>query len=214
MWASRRGREDTASAAGHRAAGPSGSRGGCWSCPCLQPLQPPCLHQHSLPIPALKGAGLCLAPCKDGGQSILSSPCSRAGFEVTHCYPSHSCSSRPWGVSLSSLSTPAAEAEHIPILWGSYIPTPDQPPFSGARSQLKPTQGSVAPALNLGIAEQGPGWGKAQCQRSGRGKGMVTWKQPDNSHQLQWEKAGELMPIPVLAEQGHGHTTTPSFNMV
>lgn len=114
MWASRRGREDTASAAGHRAAGPSGSRGGCWSCPCLQPLQPPCLHQHSLPIPALKGAGLCLAPCKDGGQSILSSLCSRAGFEVTHCYPSHSCSSRPWGVSLSSLSTPAAEAEHIP----------------------------------------------------------------------------------------------------
>lgn len=72
-------------------------------------------------------------------------------------------------------------------------------------------------ALNLGIAEQGPGWGKAQCQKSGRGKGMVTWKQPDNGHWLHWEKAGELDANPSagwVAEQGHGHTSTPSFNMV
>lgn len=51
---------------------------------------------------------------------------------VTHPYPSHSCFLRLWGVSHSSLNTPAAEAKHVPTLWGSSIPIPAQPSFSGA----------------------------------------------------------------------------------
>lgn len=78
----------------------------------------------------------------------------------------------------------------------------------------------MTPALNLGIAEQGPSWGKAQCQKSGRVKGTVTWSLGNRQTMAtwpQWEKAGDLDANPGAvwaAEQGHGHTSTPSFNMV
>lgn len=198
--APRAGREDTAGAAGHTAAGPSRSRGGRWSCPCLQPLQPPCLHcSPCLSQPQGVQAGAWL--CKEGGQLVLSSPHSEAGFGVTQLLPSHARSPRPRGLSPSSLSPPAAEAEHIPIPLGSCTPIPAHPPRSGARPRLKPTRGtgrgSATAALNLGVAEVGgqaeAGWGKAERRRSGRGKGTVTWKQPDNGRRPHRENkaAGE-----------------------
>lgn len=146
------GRDDTAGAAGHEAASPNESRGGCWSFPCLQPLQRPCLLRPLCPL-WLQG----MQVGKEGGQPTLPSPHSGAGSGVTQLFSSHACS-RLWGLSPSSLSPPCtAEAEHVPIPLCSNTPIPTHPPRSRARPWLEPTwaqaRGSVTAALNLGVAE-------------------------------------------------------------
>lgn len=179
MWAPRRGREDTASAAGHRADGPRGSRDGCWSCPCLQPLQPPCLHQHLLPIPAPRGAGWCLAPCKEGGQSMLSSPCSRAGFGVTQHL-------------LLPFQLPQAMGHYPQLLRQSTSPPRGVPasqfllshPSMGLDSGSNPLSAQYSSPKSE-YCRAGARLGEGPVPEKWEGEGdshLVTWKQADNGH--------------------------------
>lgn len=138
-WA---GREDAAGAVGHAAARPSGSRGGCWSCPCLQPLQPPCLHWAPMPDPAPGGAGWRLAPCKEGGEPVLSSPHSRAGFGVTQLFPSLA-HSQGVGAQPQFAEPPSSRGRAHPHPAGFLRPNPRSAIPLRGQTQLKPARGQA-----------------------------------------------------------------------
>lgn len=180
---------------------PEGGQGG-HSRSCRTRSSQPQL-EPSLPASAPGGAGGCLAPCKEGGQPALSSTHSGAQFGVTGLFPSHAHSPRLRGLSPSSLNPPVQPRQSTsPSCW---LPVPQfpltHPPAPG------PDPSSNPPKHRLGVSDHSPksgcckeggqaeaGWGKAERWTSGRGKGTVTWKQPDNGHRPHRENkaAGEL----------------------
>lgn len=171
---------------------PEGRQGGHRRCCGTQGSrpwwEPERLQEPPLPVPAPRGAGWRLAPCREGGQPVLSSPHSGARFGFTQLLPSHTRSPRPWVLSPSSLRPQQprqslSPSPRVPVprsLLTHPAPGPDpgpNPPGDGLGvSNHSPKSGSCR-----GGAQAEASQGKAEHRRSRRGKGTVTWKQPDNS---------------------------------